>query len=85
LQIDDALMNELGHVKDRTSPDEIFLVVDSMVGQDAVNSAKVFNGPRTTETPAFCMISIPGYSTAPLSVRKLGDGGIQRAPVLSKK
>jgi signal recognition particle subunit SRP54 len=43
LQIDEALMNELADVQKRTQPDEVFLVVDSMVGQDAVNSAKVFN------------------------------------------
>ncbi|MEI6234725.1 MAG: signal recognition particle protein [Planctomycetota bacterium] len=43
LQIDEALMNELAQVNARTKPDEVFLVVDSMVGQDAVNSAKVFN------------------------------------------
>jgi len=43
LQIDEALMNELAEVQTRTAPDEVFLVVDSMVGQDAVNSAKVFN------------------------------------------
>ena len=43
LQIDAALMHELAQVQERTKPDEVFLVVDSMVGQDAVNSAKVFN------------------------------------------
>ncbi|HLX60267.1 MAG TPA: signal recognition particle protein [Planctomycetota bacterium] len=43
LQIDEALMNELAQVQAKTRPDEVFLVVDSMVGQDAVNSAKVFN------------------------------------------
>jgi len=43
LQIDEPLMNELAEVQSRTKPDEVFLVVDSMVGQDAVNSAKVFN------------------------------------------
>jgi len=43
LQIDEPLMNELAEVHARTKPDEVFLVVDSMVGQDAVNSAKVFN------------------------------------------
>jgi signal recognition particle subunit SRP54 len=43
LQIDEPLMNELAQVQQRTKPDEVFLVVDSMVGQDAVNSAKVFN------------------------------------------
>jgi signal recognition particle subunit SRP54 len=43
LQIDEPLMNELAEVQARTQPDEVFLVVDSMVGQDAVNSAKAFN------------------------------------------
>ncbi len=43
LQIDEPLMNELAQIQQRTLPDEVFLVVDSMVGQDAVNSAKVFN------------------------------------------
>jgi len=43
LQIDEPLMNELAEVQRLTQPDEVFLVVDSMVGQDAVNAAKVFN------------------------------------------
>ena len=43
LQIDEALMNELAEVQTRTKPDEVFLVVDSMVGQDAVIAAKAFN------------------------------------------
>jgi signal recognition particle subunit SRP54 len=43
LQIDEPLMNELAEIQRRTTPDEVFLVVDSLVGQDAVNAAKVFN------------------------------------------
>lgn len=43
LHIDDALMDELKQVKEVASPDEIFLVVDSMTGQDAVNVAESFN------------------------------------------
>ena len=43
LQIDEPLMNELAEVQRQTQPDEVFLVVDSLIGQDAVNSAKVFN------------------------------------------
>lgn len=43
LQIDEPLMNELADVQKLTQPDEVFLVVDSMVGQDAVNAAKAFN------------------------------------------
>ena len=43
LSIDEALMNEISEVKAQTKPHEILFVVDSMTGQDAVNTAKVFN------------------------------------------
>jgi signal recognition particle subunit SRP54 len=43
LHIDEALMNELKDIKELTKPDEIFLVVDAMTGQDAVNVAQSFN------------------------------------------
>ncbi len=43
LAIDDVLMNEIGNIKNATNPGEILFVVDSMTGQDAVNTAKAFN------------------------------------------
>ena len=43
LAIDEALMTEISAVKDATQPHEILFVVDSMTGQDAVNTAKAFN------------------------------------------
>ncbi|MFD1777867.1 signal recognition particle protein [Fredinandcohnia salidurans] len=43
LHIDEELMDELKQVKEVTQPDEIFLVVDAMTGQDAVNVAQSFN------------------------------------------
>lgn len=43
LHIDDELMQELVEVKQVAKPDEIFLVVDAMTGQDAVNVAESFN------------------------------------------
>ena len=43
LAIDDVLMNEIGNIKNATKPNEILFVVDSMTGQDAVNTAKAFN------------------------------------------
>src|SRR3954468_12764665 len=43
LHIDDALMGELKEVNAQLSPHQVFLVLDSMSGQDAVNSAKAFN------------------------------------------
>ena len=43
LAIDDVLMNEIRNIKNATNPGEILFVVDSMTGQDAVNTAKAFN------------------------------------------
>lgn len=43
LHIDEKMMQELAEIKNISNPDEILMVVDSMVGQDAVNSAKKFN------------------------------------------
>jgi signal recognition particle subunit SRP54 len=43
LHIDEALMDELKHIKAATNPHEILLVVDAMVGQDAVNMARSFD------------------------------------------
>ena len=43
LAIDDVLMKEIGDIKNVTNPGEILFVVDSMTGQDAVNTAKAFN------------------------------------------
>ncbi|MGC4032653.1 MAG: signal recognition particle protein [Tepidisphaeraceae bacterium] len=43
LAIDEELMDELKDVNEATKPHQIFLVLDAMTGQDAVNSAKAFN------------------------------------------
>ncbi|SEB19511.1 signal recognition particle subunit SRP54 [Thalassobacillus cyri] len=43
LHIDGELMGELQQIKDNVQPDEIFLVVDAMTGQDAVNVAESFD------------------------------------------
>ena len=43
LHIDEELMDELRAVKAAAEPDEILLVVDAMIGQDAVNAAKAFD------------------------------------------
>ncbi len=41
--VDDMMMDEISRIKDKTKPTEILFVVDSMTGQDAVNTAKAFN------------------------------------------
>ncbi|WP_448523399.1 signal recognition particle protein [Pseudothermotoga sp.] len=43
LHIDDEMMRELEDIKALTNPDEILMVIDAMVGQDAVNSALEFD------------------------------------------
>ena len=43
LAIDEPLMKELADIKERTAPDNIFLVIDAMIGQDAVKTSKSFN------------------------------------------
>jgi signal recognition particle subunit SRP54 len=43
LAIDEQMMNEISAIKKAVNPNEILFVVDSMTGQDAVNTAKEFN------------------------------------------
>ncbi len=43
LSVDQEMMEEIGNIKKAVSPNEILFVVDSMTGQDAVNTAKAFN------------------------------------------
>jgi signal recognition particle subunit SRP54 len=43
LAVDEEMMNEIAAIKAAVQPNEILFVVDSMTGQDAVNTAKAFN------------------------------------------
>ena len=43
LAVDEDMMNEISNLKNAINPDETLFVVDSMTGQDAVNTAKEFN------------------------------------------
>jgi signal recognition particle subunit SRP54 len=43
LAVDDEMMKEVADIKTSINPQEILFVVDSMTGQDAVNTAKAFN------------------------------------------
>ena len=43
LHVDETLMEELKNIKSAVKPDEIMLVIDAMIGQDAVNAAQSFN------------------------------------------
>lgn len=43
LAVDEAMMTEVANIRHAVNPQEILFVVDSMTGQDAVNTAKAFN------------------------------------------
>jgi signal recognition particle subunit SRP54 len=58
LAIDDELMRELESIKALTKPDNIFLVVDAMIGQDAVRTAAEFN--RRLSIDGFILTKLDG-------------------------
>src|SRR5699024_11384016 len=43
MHVDEEMMDEVAEIKEAVQPDETLFVVDSMTGQDAVNTAKEFN------------------------------------------
>lgn len=69
LHIDEELMQELTNIKEAVQPDEILLVIDSMVGQDAVTVADTFN--QTLEVDGVILTKLDGDTRggAALSVR----------------
>ncbi|WP_214826940.1 signal recognition particle protein [Exiguobacterium algae] len=83
LHIDETLMGELENVKTIAKPNEIFLVVDSMTGQDAVNVADSFNeklgitGVVLTkldgDTRGGAALSIKAVTGAPIKFVGLGE------------
>ncbi|MEZ4741202.1 MAG: signal recognition particle protein [Bdellovibrionota bacterium] len=69
--IDDALMDELEQIKEKTKPDNIFLVCDAMMGQDAVTTAKAFNDRLALS--GFIMTKLDGDARggAALSIKEI--------------
>jgi len=71
LAIDEALMAELSRIDRTVSPDQVFLVVDAMTGQDAVESARAFN--EALEIDGVIMTKLDGDARggAALSVKSV--------------
>ena len=71
LQIDEKLMNELRDVKALAQPNEILLVVDSMIGQEAANVADEFN--KQLDITGVVLTKIDGDTRggAALSIREI--------------
>ncbi|WP_299087089.1 signal recognition particle protein [uncultured Metabacillus sp.] len=77
LHIDENLMEELEQVKTIAKPDEIFLVVDAMTGQDAVNVAKSFNEQLGLTGVVLTKLDGDTRGGAALSIRSVTDTPIK--------
>ena len=75
--IDEELMKQAEDIKDAIKPDETLLVVDSMTGQDAVNTAKTFN--ERLEIDGVILTKLDGDTRggAALSIRTVVDKPIK--------
>ena len=71
LQIDENLMNELKNLKSSLRPHEILLVVDSMIGQEAVNIATKFNEDLGIDGLVLTKLDGDSRGGAALSVKKV--------------
>nr|WP_321452042.1 signal recognition particle protein [uncultured Carboxylicivirga sp.] len=77
LAIDEEMMNEIAAVKKATTPDEILFVVDSMTGQDAVNTAKEFNDRLDFDGVVLTKLDGDTRGGAALSIRSVVDKPIK--------
>ncbi len=77
LAIDEKMMKEISAVKDAVSPHEILFVVDSMTGQDAVNTAKEFNERLDFDGVVLTKLDGDTRGGAALSIRSVVDKPIK--------
>lgn len=71
LQIDEILMQELKDIKSNVKPHEIMLVVDSMIGQEAVNIASKFNEDLGIDGVILTKLDGDSRGGAAISVKKV--------------
>ena len=84
LQIDEVLMDELVRLKTFAKPHEVMLVVDSMVGQEAVNVAKEFNEIVGIDSITLTKLDSDTRGGAALSVKYVTGKPIKFASVGEK-
>ena len=77
LAVDEQMMNEISAVKKAIEPDEILFVVDSMTGQDAVNTAKEFNDRLNFDGVVLTKLDGDTRGGAALSIRTVVDKPIK--------
>ncbi|MFD2682857.1 signal recognition particle protein [Bacillus seohaeanensis] len=77
LHVDEELMEELKDIKELSNPDEIFLVVDAMTGQDAVNVAQSFNDTLGISGVVLTKLDGDTRGGAALSIRSVTEKPIK--------
>ena len=77
LAVDEVMMNEIYSVKSSINPDEILFVVDSMTGQDAVNTAKAFNEKLNFDGVVLTKLDGDTRGGAALTIRSVVDKPIK--------
>ncbi len=71
LHVDEQMMQEVSDIKNLVSPTETLFVVDSMAGQDAVNSAKAFNDTINFDGIVLTKLDGDSRGGAALSIRSV--------------
>ncbi len=77
LAIDEEMMIEIKNLKDATNPNEVLFVVDSMTGQDAVNTAKAFNERLNFDGVVLTKLDGDTRGGAALTIRSVVDKPIK--------
>ena len=77
LAVDEQMMQEITAIKKAINPDEILFVVDSMTGQDAVNTAKEFNDRLDFDGVVLTKLDGDTRGGAALSIRTVVDKPIK--------
>ena len=77
LAIDEEMMKEIAAIKEAVTPQEILFVVDSMTGQDAVNTAKEFNERLDFDGVVLTKLDGDTRGGAALSIRSVVDKPIK--------
>lgn len=77
LAVDEMMMNEIAAIKKNVNPHEILFVVDSMTGQDAVNTAKAFNDRLDFNGVVLTKLDGDTRGGAALSIRSVVDKPIK--------
>ena len=77
LAVDEKMMTEITNIKETVNPHEILFVVDSMTGQDAVNTAKAFNDRLNYDGVILTKLDGDTRGGAALTIRSVVDKPIK--------